>query len=93
MNVLKRTQVEAVASLLALLPAKPPRFDDPQAIAVSYEMLLDDGAEVYPRGRTSCQIDHLGISAKNTGSGYMGCTVVWINNATAFVSRVDRRAA
>jgi hypothetical protein len=83
----------ALADLLARLPAKPPRFDDPRAIGVSYEMLLDDGAVSQPRGRTSCQIDHLGISAKHSGSGYMGCTVVWINLATTALARADRRAA
>lgn len=89
----RRTQAHGVDSLLARLPAKPPRFDDPQAIAVSYEMLIDDGAEVSPRGRGGHEIRHLGITASVPGSGYLGATVLWINNANAFIARVDRRAA
>lgn len=93
MSVVTRTQVEAMASLLALLPAKPPRFDDPQAIAVSYEMLLDDLAETSRHGSNGHEIRHLGITARVPGSGYLGATVLWINNANAFIARADRRAA
>lgn len=93
MSAADNRQAWSIAQLLSLLPAKPPRFDDPQAIAVSYEMLLDDGAVSSPRGRGGCEIRHLGITASVPGSGYLGATVLWINNASAFVARADRRAA
>lgn len=83
----------AIAKLLSRLPAKPPRFDDPKAIAVSYEMLLDDFAETSRHGSNGFEIRHLGITASVPGSGYLGATVLWINNANAFVARADRRAA
>ena len=76
-------QVQAIAALLARLPAKPPRFDDLSAIGVSFEMLIDDGAEVQARPRNDYEIRHLGITATGTASGYIGCTVLWINLANA----------
>lgn len=83
----------AIAALIAEMPAKPPRFDDPKAIAISYEMLIDDGASSYPRGRGGYEIRHLGITASVPGSGYMGATVMWINNACALIARARAVAA